>query len=184
MKAKLLWGIVFVFLAYLMNQSRAWADQLYAFNNNQPQSEYECLAEALYFEGAIDGAVGMYLIANVITNRVNDDKLEFRDYNTWCDVVHQPSRDPNRPWECAFSYYCDGKPETVPNLKSEQSAASQAQWIAWQVIKNSPYGVDLTDGALYYTQSQVSRGWMDNTRITVTYLHHTFRRPINKGEDL
>jgi spore germination cell wall hydrolase CwlJ-like protein len=160
----------------------AKADDFHSFNRTGPQTEVECLAEAIYFEGAIDGELGMYLVANTITNRVNDTELEFRHLNSYCDVVHQPSRDYSKPYECAFSYYCDNKPEVVPELHSEGKAFIAAFNIAYEFVNNSTYVIDLTDGALYYTQSQVSRGWMNNTTITVTYLHHTFRKPIDKGE--
>jgi spore germination cell wall hydrolase CwlJ-like protein len=174
-----------IFISWVVLSSlKAHADDFHSFNRTPPQTGVECLAEAVYFEGAIDGELGMYLVANVIANRVSDRALEFRNLNTWCEVVHQPARDPNRPWECAFSYYCDGEPEVVPDIKSERLAFIAAFNIAYEFINNSTYVLDLTDGALYYTQSQVSRGWMNNTTITVTYLHHTFRKPTNntKGE--
>ena len=182
------WPLAFIALllmAILFKMPDAHADEFYSFNDygghNLPQNSYHCLAEAMYFEGGVDGRLGMYLIGEVIINRVNDKVLEFKDLNNVCDVVHQPSRNPDKPWECAFSYHCDGKPEIVPNTYADQKVLGIAQSLAIKML-NAIDPVDFTDGALYYTQPQIARGWMKNTEITLEYLGHVFRKPINDGK--
>ena len=163
-------------LLLLISSSQAEANRLPYFHQATTQTQVECLAEALYFEAAQDGKLGMYLVANVINNRVRDTKLEFRNLKTWCDVVHQPSRNPSNTWECAFSYYCDGKADTIPNNQLEITAAKLAMSLAEDVVNNPLPMIDLTEGALYYTQSKVYRGWMKNTKVTIVYLGHVFRK--------
>ena len=156
-----------------------YADSMNSFYVTEPQTGYECLAEALYFEAASDGQLGMYLVGLVIINRYRDTTYEFAHLNTICDVVHQPANNPARPWECAFSYYCDDRPELVPDHPLEQEAKGTAQSIAFDLLNNG-YNLDLTGGALYYTQPQIQRDWMKNTVITINYLGHTFRKPLDQ----
>lgn len=173
--------IILLLVIILFKMPDANADDYYTFTTLEPQSEYDCLAEALYYEAAQDGDLGMYLVGKAILNRYYDKTYEFKNLNTICEVVHQPSRNPAKPWECAFSYYCDGKPEIVPDHPLERAAMLAAQSMAIGLL-NDRSSIDFTDGALYYTQPQVSRGWMINTTVTVTYLNHVFRKPKTKLE--
>ena len=171
-----LFGITVLLISLVLNVQKVKADEYYTFTSTEPQDSYECLAEALYFEAAQDGDLGMYLVGKVIINRHYDTQYEFKDLNTICEVVHQPSRNPAKPWECAFSYHCDGKPEIVPDHPLEVAAMYAAEAMAYSLL-NDRRSIDFTDGALYYTQPQIDRGWMLNTTITVTYLNHVFRKP-------
>jgi len=172
MKAYILLAVYVALCAPLATQ--ADDHKIFGQTTNVIQTNTDCLAEALYYEAGSEGRLGMYLVGNVIKNRVMDNSREFRDLNNFCDVVHQPSRS-GKYHECAFSYYCDGKAEVVPSITAEQEAMAIAYEVAFELVE---YAVlDLTDGSLYYTQTQVNRGWMKNTEVTMTYLKHTFRKP-------
>ena len=75
-------------------------------------SERECLADNIYFEARNQGFAGWVAVAQVTLNRVRDDRFP----NTICEVVKQgltyesgfPIRD-----KCQFSWYCDGKSDTI-----------------------------------------------------------------------
>ena len=81
---------------------------------NAHGNETECLAENIYFEARNQGFAGWVAVAQVTLNRVRDDRFP----NTICEVVKQgltyesgfPIRD-----KCQFSWYCDGKSDTILN---------------------------------------------------------------------
>lgn len=161
------------------------ADNFVSFHEStEAQSSVDCLAEAMFYEARGDGKFGMFVAGEVIRNRVEDDYYEFKYHNTYCEVIQQPSRDPARPWLCAFSYYCDGKPE-VYNLDNPAhiKAVNMAYKMATAIINEREGSrMNFTDGALYYTQHVVSKGWMDRTEVTLVYKGHTFRKPIEEEE--
>lgn len=171
--------LISILIMFAINSSHS--DEYLMFVENYEQTNWECLAEALYFEAGVEGSLGMYLVGNTIMNRVKDRQHEFKYLNTVCDVVHQPSRNKSKPWECAFSYYCDSKPEIVPNHVLEQKAMYLAKEVAAELLSNKQ-AIDFTEGALYYTQPQVERGWMKNTEVTIVYLNHVFRKPVGEKE--
>ena len=72
-----------------------------------------CMANAIYFEGRSESIVAQVAIGQVIMNRVHD----WRFPNTVCEVVTDGLR---YKWngsmvkhKCAFSFYCDGKTESI-----------------------------------------------------------------------
>src|SRR5699024_3882114 len=75
-----------------------------AFLTRQPAAsggaEWECLAEAIYFEARGESVRGQFAVGEVILNRV--DSTAYPD--SICGVVNQG---------CQFTYTCDGRPETV-----------------------------------------------------------------------
>ena len=73
--------------------------------------ERTCLVEAVYFEARSETLIGKLAVANVILERMYNKSFP----NTICGVVKQ-----GRYWEgkpvrnkCQFSYWCDGKTDTV-----------------------------------------------------------------------
>ena len=78
------------------------------------ETAFICLALNTYHEAKNQSLVGQIATAQVVMNRVEDDRFP----STVCEVVKQ---DPTRPsWEdpekeypikhrCQFSWYCDGK---------------------------------------------------------------------------
>ena len=75
-----------------------------------------CLVEAIYFEGRSESISGMLGIGVVILNRVKSKRYP----NTICAVVHDGHYWEGNPikYKCAFTYWCDGKPERYNDIKA------------------------------------------------------------------
>lgn len=80
------------------------------------QSELDCMAEAVYYEARGESLIGQLAVGTVILNRVKGSRYK----NTICSVVHD---------RCAFSYYCDGKPERMANRRARRTAYNIARLI-------------------------------------------------------
>ena len=95
--------------------------------------ELSCLAEAVYFEARSEPFVAQLAVANVILTRV--DSHRFPD--NICDVVHQAKKWKGKPIrnKCQFSYWCDGKPETIANVGAYQESVS-AQSLPYRVLSS------------------------------------------------
>ncbi len=121
-----------------------------AFVAGLPEAEgdaqWRCLSEALYFEARGESAKGVFAVAEVILNRVDSARFPA----TVCGVVRQGT---GRRHECQFSYYCDGRPETI----SERAAWARVGKIARLMIDGGAR--DLTGGATFYHTRAVSPYW-------------------------
>ena len=75
--------------------------------------ELQCLSEAIYFEARGEPLIGQLAVGNVIMNRVSSPRFP----NTICKVVHQGRKINGQMVrnKCQFSYYCDGKTESLYN---------------------------------------------------------------------
>ena len=122
---------------------------------------WECLANAIYFEARGETIKGQYAVAEVILNRV--ESLAYP--NNVCNVVSQGSRRRNA---CQFSFMCDGKAEYI----REPKAFSQSGKIARIMLKGAPR--ELTKGALFYHAKSVSPIWITQMRRTATIGYHHF----------
>jgi len=82
---------------------------------NQDQ-EMGCLMEAIYFEARSENLTGKLAVGQVILNRVREKRYP----NTICGVVHDGKYWEGNPvkYRCAFTYWCDGKPERYGNLRA------------------------------------------------------------------
>mgnify|MGYP005826928169 FL=1 len=82
---------------------------------NQEQ-EMGCLMEAIYFEARSENLTGKLAVGQVILNRVREKRYP----NTICNVVHDGKYWEGNPvkYRCAFTYWCDGKPERYGNLRA------------------------------------------------------------------
>lgn len=80
------------------------------------EQEMGCLMEAIYFEARSESFAGMIAVGQVILNRVRAKRYP----NTICSVVHDGLYWEGNPvkYRCAFTYWCDGKPERYGNLKA------------------------------------------------------------------
>jgi N-acetylmuramoyl-L-alanine amidase len=106
-----------------------------------------CLAMALYYEARGEGPDGMLAVAEVIINRVQHPDFP----GTVCEVVKE-DRGPE-PWDCQFSFYCDGKPERPTDVV----AWSTARDIAAQAMDGEVLG----HGATYFHATSVHPFWAD-----------------------
>lgn len=115
-----------------------------------------CLTEAIYFEARSESIAGQIAVAQVIMNRVSDDRWP----NDTCSVVHQKHQ---------FSYYWDGKPEVYKDKKSKQKAARLAEMIYFGTV------IDITDGSLYYHTLDSNPDWdWSKIKRTMTLDNHIF----------
>ena len=130
-----------------------------------------CLAMAIYFEARGEPMVGQVAVAQGVVNRVGD----YRYPDNVCDVVKQgyyyswnqniPIRD-----KCQFSFWCDGKPETVNDIMAWGFAID----IAEATMKGYLY--DTTSGATHYHAYYVQPSWSYKFTKTVRINDHIFYR--------
>lgn len=154
------------------------------FTREQDPEAY-CLAENIYFEARSDSVAGQAAVADVVINRMHDDRYP----STICEVVHEgpvseswkTKQDPNLPDEeriynpirnrCQFSWYCDGKAEVINN----DSAWAQAQYIAYQMIYAERYR-GITEGATHYHAHYVNPKWAKQIQFVSSIDSHKFYR--------
>jgi spore germination cell wall hydrolase CwlJ-like protein len=117
------------------------------------QPQLYCLAKNIYFEARGDTLAGRYAVADVVLNRVKDRRYP----NTICKVVRQGKQDSNGNMiknKCQFSWYCDGKEDTMHNAEMWR----QSQAIAYQIaILRTMRGI--TEGATHYHATYVNPVW-------------------------
>ena len=119
------------------------------------ETAFICLALNTYHEAKNQSLVGQIATAQVVMNRVEDDRFP----NTICEVVKQgPTRpsweDPEKEYpikhRCQFSWYCDGKDDTPRNEKAWRKAQDVAFLVIYDKVK-----LDVTEGATHYHATYV-----------------------------
>ena len=126
-------------------------------------AQWQCLAEALYFEARGESLKGQFAVAEVILNRVAAPNYP----STICGVVKQGSHRSNG---CQFSYTCDG----VPDVIAEPLAWERAGKIARVMIDGK--APDLTAGATHFHTKHVRPRWSQIFPQTVRIGAHLFYR--------
>jgi len=126
-------------------------------------AEWQCLAEALYFEARGESVQGQFAVAEVILNRVDSDRFP----GSICAVVKQGT---GRKYACQFSFTCDGIAEVI----KEPAAFEQVGKVAKLMIDGAPRG--LTDGATYFHTRNVRPSWARKFTRTTTIGVHLFYR--------
>lgn len=129
--------------------------------------QWECLAEALYFEARGEAIEGQFAVAEVIMNRA--DSASFP--SSVCGVVHQGT---GRRFACQFTYNCDGLAEVI----REKKAYAQVGKVAKLTLDGAPRR--LTNGALYYHTKSVNPKWARSFSRTTTIGQHHFYVPTQK----
>ena len=126
-------------------------------------SAIACLATAIYFEARGEPMVGQVAVAQVIVNRVYDERFP----DTVCDVVKQGeyytwNKSIPIKHRCQFSFWCDGKPEVMRDETAKQ-------W-AYNVAESALAGFfyDTTSGATHYHADYVVPSWSTNSMFTKT----------------
>ncbi len=128
--------------------------------------QWNCLAEALYFEARGESLKGQFAVAEVILNRVDSEKFP----NTVCGVVNQGT---GRKFQCQFTYTCDGRAEVI----SEPKAYQQVGKVAKAMLDGAPR--NLTNGATYYHTTSVRPKWAKRFQQTAKIgVHRFYRTPI------
>jgi spore germination cell wall hydrolase CwlJ-like protein len=132
-------------------------EQLFS-ESSHPQ--LHCMALNIYHEARADNIAGKYAVADVVLNRVHDDRWP----STVCDVVKEG---PISKWwkeeknkevpirhRCQFSWYCDGMDDTPHNKHSWRDA----QEIAYNLVHLGVYR-GITEGATHYHATYVNPKW-------------------------
>tara|TARA_R100000655_G_scaffold95532_1_gene137588 strand:- start:122 stop:544 length:423 start_codon:yes stop_codon:yes gene_type:complete len=130
-----------------------------------------CLAVAIYFEARGEPMVGQVAVAQVIMSRVSDHRYP----DSVCEVVKQGyyyTWDNTKPIKdkCQFSFWCDGKPETIKDKKAYQWALNVAEATMSGVL------YDTTQGATHYHAYYVKPSWSKKFTRTVRINDHIFYR--------
>jgi spore germination cell wall hydrolase CwlJ-like protein len=119
--------------------------------------EWQCLAEAIYFESRGEPISGQIAVAEVVLNRVDDRRFP----RTVCGVTRQG---------CQFSYVCDGHADVMknalPRARSEKIAS----------LMLAGRARSLTDGATYFHTRAIRPDWSRRFTHTTTIGHHMFYR--------
>ena len=124
-----------------------------------------CLAMAVYFEARSESLEGQLAVANTIINRVQSDKFP----STSCEVTKQARYIGDHPIrnQCHFSYWCDGKLETIDDQDAYVLALSIAIWANLRLV-------DITDGAIFYHRDDVQPYWSAGLDVTRKIGRHIF----------
>lgn len=133
------------------------------------EKELKCLATNIYHEARNEGLTGQKAIAWATLNRVKSKKYP----NTICGVVYQAELKENGIPErnkCQFSWFCDGKPDTIDN----QAAYNVAETIASEVINKYGKETDPTNGSFMYHAHYVKPYWASKYEKQVRIDSHIF----------
>lgn len=145
------------------------------FLASQPAAEggpqWECLAEALYFEARGETVRGMFAVGEVILNRVDSNAYP----DTLCDVVNQGT---GRKYACQFTYTCDGHAEVIGEPRSWERVGKIAQIL----MEGAPRA--LTGGATHYHTKAVSPSWAQRyPRTAAIGSHYFYRQPVRTASN-
>lgn len=140
------------------------------------QKEIECLAKNMYFEAQGEDEDGQNAVAFVTINRVRSDRYP----DNVCDVVYQARTDSlGRPLrnQCQFSWYCDGKVDTVTEWVYNK-IEHRAEYIYVNYYLNNMMK-DTTDGATHYHSNEVDPYWSrhKNYQYVASIGQHVFYQP-------
>lgn len=124
-----------------------------------------CLARSIYWEAKGTNAREMEAVANVIMNRLGSTGFP----PTLCGVVQEGSE----TGSCQFSWWCDGRPDEVRELK-EYAAARE---IARRALNGNL--LDRTHGALFFHHRGITPAWASSFVLTAKTGEFRFYRPPN-----
>ena len=141
-------------------------DFLAALPTAQGGAQWECLAEALYFEARGETVRGMFAVGEVILNRVDSGAYP----DTLCTVINQGT---GRRYACQFTYTCDGRAETIGEPRSWERVGKVARLL----MDGTPR--QLTGGATHYHTKAVNPSWAQRFPRTASIgSHYFYRQPI------
>ncbi len=138
-----------------------------AFLAGQPRAsgnaQWECLTQALYHEARGETAPGVFAVAEVILNRVDN-----RQYpGSVCGVINQGT---GARFQCQFTYTCDGITDRV----RDPAAWARVGVVARLMLDGAPR--QLTQGATHYHTRAVSPSWSRRLPQTAAIGSHLFYR--------
>ena len=130
-------------------------------------AQWQCLAQAIYFESRGEPIEGQVAVAEVVLNRVDDRNFP----KTICGVTNQGVGSGRG---CQFSYACDGLSDSMksalPRERSEKLAAL--------MLDGRPRTV--SGGATHFHTRAVRPDWSRRFTRTAAIGHHMFYRPATR----
>ena len=141
------------------------------------ETAFICLALNTYHEAKNQSLVGQIATAQVVMNRVEDNRFP----NTICEVVKQgPTRpsweDPKKEYpikhRCQFSWYCDGKSDEPRRDSKEWFKAKEYA----RIVLSGRIVLDVTEGATHYHATYVRPAWAKTKTRTTRIESHIFYR--------
>ena len=128
------------------------------------EKQFQCLAEAVYFEARGESYRGQVAVAQVVLNRVKSKLYP----QTICGVVYQ-----NQSWRnaCQFSFACDGVPERV----TEPEPWRIAKEVATKVLRGDLYLTEVAN-ATHYHATYVRPVWARQMKKMTKIGLHIFYR--------
>lgn len=128
--------------------------------------QWECLAEALYFEARGESLKGQFAVAEVILNRV--DHAHFP--NSVCGVVNQGT---GKKYQCQFTYTCDGRAEVIHEPQAWKNVGKVAHAMLNATAR------PLTNGATHYHTTAVLPRWAKRFQRTAKIgVHRFYKMPV------
>ena len=122
-----------------------------------------CMARSIYWEAKGKDTADMEAVANVVMNRLGHEGFP----DTVCAVVKQGSETKS----CQFSWWCDGKSDSV----QEETQSALAKEIARKALnKQLP---DRTGGAMYFHDKTVKPVWAKEYIKTASIGLFVFYKP-------
>lgn len=120
--------------------------------------QLDCMTEAIYYEAGNQSFKGKVAVGNVIVNRVDHEYWP----STACKVIKEPAQ---------FSYYWDGKPDTLPKKDNrlENWALFESMIAGVFVLTAAP---DITDNSVFYHSTKVSPSWSKRLDLKVQVGDH------------
>lgn len=145
---------------------------MYAESINAKEHEIECLAQNIYHEARSESTAGRMAVALVTLNRVKDERFP----NTICGVVKQTKYYPSGRIDlhsCQFSWYCDGKPDTIKDEKCYKDILLIAEVMFTYETE------DFTEGSLWYHSPKVKPKWSMVYTKVVKIDNHIFYKDVD-----
>ena len=126
-------------------------------------AQWQCLAEAIYFESRGEPIAGQIAVAEVVLNRVDSRRYP----NSICGVTKQGVGSGRA---CQFSYACDGLPDVMKSPVPRDRAGKLARLL----LDGRPRTV--TDGATHFHATYVRPSWSRSFPRTAAIGNHLFYR--------
>ena len=134
-------------------------------------AEWECLADALYFEARGESLQGIFAVGEVIMNRVDSGAYP----NTICGVVHQGT---GKKFACQFTWTCDNNSDAIGN----RTAFARVGKVAKLLIDGVPRR--LTAGATHYHTKAVHPSWANRFPRTASIgAHYFYKQPTRSASN-
>ena len=126
-------------------------------------AQFQCLAQAVYFESRGEPLSGQIAVAEVVLNRVDNPAYP----RSICGVTKQGAGSGRG---CQFSYACDGRPDVMTSSVSK----ARSEKIARMLIDGRPRSV--TSGATHFHATYVRPDWSRKFARTAAIGNHVFYR--------